>query len=211
MKYVDIPNIVYKQNSEIDSSSSWFALSHDKDADYLSNPDALNNFIKACEKTIRTNKRYTAYKAYLHEVVGLDKCDVLGELDTLDCTIEMHHGPILTLYDYCSIVIDLFLLTNRKVNTFTVAKRVLDDHWENIVRVVMLSTTIHEEVTNRNIFIDYRQGFGDMPKFIRKYDKVINSYYKNKILTYIDKSILMENENTDQDLLKINKLLLKGE
>ena len=75
----------------------------------------------------------------------------------------------------------------------------------------MLSTTIHEEVTNRNIFIDYRQGFGDMPKFIRKYDKVINSYYKNKILTYIDKSILMENENTDQDLLKINKLLLKGE
>ena len=69
----------------------------------------------------------------------------------------------------------------------------------------MLSTTIHQEVHERNLFINYRHAYGDLNAFIRKYGVAFLPEHKEKLNRYIDKSLLID--STDNGLLKLNKYL----
>jgi hypothetical protein len=97
----------------------------------------------------------------------------------------MHHGPILTLFDYCSIVVDWLLYQEKKINTFIVSDIVLQEHFNNNVQVVMLSETVHEQVHENNIFINLHQAFGDLTSFLKKYKEGIHEEQIAKINQYI--------------------------
>lgn len=192
---LDIPNIEFKKpvkNPTIDSDTSLYTLPFYKDSDYFSNLDNFIGFIKATESMIRTSKYYSRYIKYLKEDVGLNFCQVLSNIkqedETSDIDIEMHHGPILTLFDYVSIVIDHKLYNGEPVNTFIVADTIIDEHFKNNVQVVMLSKTVHEEVHLNNIFINTKQAFGDLNAFLEKYKDGISDEQITKINKYIELS-----------------------
>lgn len=211
----ELPGIIYKSRDEytnfntpiIDSNESMYQIPFEKDSAYFSNPESLTAFAKACENLIRTNKRYKKYINYLKTEVKLDHCQVLTDLNDEDCDIEMHHGPIFTLYDICIIMIRYFLHRGWAITTYDIAKKVLDEHFNNNIQVVMLSSTIHEDVHNRNIFINYRQAFGDLNKFITKYGCVFGDDYREKFNRYVDRS-LME-ESSDYGILDFSERLNK--
>ncbi len=208
-----LPDISYsgKSNPTVDSPNSFFVIPFYKDEDFLSNFESYNAFIKACENMVRTSKRYSAYISYLKNDVGLHNCQMFENVTDLDgdkgC-IEMHHGPILTLYDYCAIVIEYFRLKGKKITTFRIADVVLREHEKNHVQIVMLSKTAHEEVHNRNIFLNYKQGFGNICEFLETYRDALSDFYKNKINNYIERSC--REESDDFETFELNKNLIKA-
>lgn len=188
-----LPNIDYKKpskNPTLDSETSLFTLPYYKDEDYFSNLDNFVGFVKAVETTVRRSKFYSRYIRYLKDEVGLNFCQVLSNIkqddETDNVEIEMHHGPILTLFDYVTIVIDYMLYNNMKMNTFIVADTILEEHFKNRIQVVMLSKTVHEEVHENNVFLNTKHAFGDLNAFLDKYKDGISDEQINKINHYIE-------------------------
>lgn len=212
----NLPNILYTTSNDskvipiVDSLQSMYQIPLYKDADYFANVESYVNFIKACERVVRTSDRYKKYIYYLKRIVGLDHCQVLPDITPDDdgkIEIEMHHGPIFTLYDYCEIILEWMLMNNRKISTFRVADIVLDEHQRNHIQVVMLLASVHEEVHQRNIFINYKQAFGDLNAFVKKYGPAISDPLKEKLNKYIDRSMMYD--SNDFGVLKLSETFYK--
>lgn len=194
----------------VSSKYGMYEIPYYKGIEYFSNVESYVKFIKGCERMVRQNDRYKKYIHYLKKEIGLTHCQVLPDIEPDEdgkIDIEMHHGPILTLYDICEIMIEYFLIKERRITTFSIADAVLEEHQKNRVQVVMLLATVHEEVHNRNIFINYKHAWGDLDAFIKKYGIAISDTLKIKINRYIDRSLL--NDSNDYGVLKLNDSLLK--
>ena len=190
----------------VQSRNNLFDISLFKSTEYFASIETFVGFVKACEKMIRGSSEYKLYKAQLMEQ-GLTRCQFLGaiEADEDDAvTIEMHHGPILTLFDYVAIVIDWLLKKERPVNTFIVTRIVLNEHFEGNVQTVMLSKTVHQLVDSGEIFIHFNQGTGNLNRFLEKYRDGLNDERISKINQYIKLCELYEN-SFDNGLLDLRK------
>ena len=206
----ELPNIEYSKDTEgskVDSPSSEYLLVFAKNEEFFSSIKKKNKFLKNCEKLIRSNKRYKAYIKYLKQEIKLNHCQVLSKLTDRAVTIEMHHGPIFTLYDICEIGVDYFLSKKMKITTFRIAKWVLDEHFANRIQVVMLSTTMHQEVHDRQIFLNMQQAWGNLHEFLKRYK--LNRDLKEKYNRYVDESLMRD--STTYELLKLNEKLFKGD
>lgn len=206
----NLPDIIYDKSNItpiVDAHTSFYNVPFYKDAEYFNNYESYVSFVKGCEKLVRTNDRYNKYIAYLKREVKLDHCQVLKNITDEDASIEMHHGPIFTLFDYCAIVLEYFLLKKWKITTARVADVVLDEHQKNRIQVVMVSSTVHEEIHNGQIFINQNQAYGDLQAFINKYQAALSDEYKEMINRYVDRSLIYD--SNDFGVLELNKNLLK--
>jgi hypothetical protein len=206
----NLPDIEYAENSEnrsilpfVDSKKSLYQIPFYKDEDYFSNLDSYTKFVKDVEKQVRSSDRYSKYKKFLMDEVKLDHCQVLTNITKDDADIELHHGPIFTLYDYCCIVLEWNLMHKNKITTYRIADEVLTCHEKNMVQLVMLSSTMHEQVHDRNIFISIDQAYGDLNAFIQKYNEAIGPDFREKINRYIDRSMI--SGSNDYGLLDLDK------
>lgn len=208
----EIPGIKYledyrnrKLNPSVDSDDSMYQIPFFKNDGYFASIESYQKFLKAVEAVVRRSDRYAKYKNYLLHDIKLNQCQVLKDITEDDATIEMHHGPIFTLYDYCRIILEWYLLKEMKITTMRIADTVLKEHEENHIQVVMLSQTIHDDVGNRNIFLSTKQAWGDINAFISKYIDAIPPDLKEKFNRYVDRSMMSESD--DFNLLKLNPKL----
>lgn len=190
-----IPGIEVKkpnQNPTIDSDDSFYEIPFYKDDDYFFSLENEVAFIKAVEKVVRTSKYYSRYISHLKTDLGMCFCQVKGniyedeELDYKDL-IEMHHGPVLTLFDVTSIILNHMLIHGEKITTFSVAHKVLEEHFKYRVQTVMLCKTVHEMVHANKVFLNLKQGFGDLYGFLEEYYDGIEKTEIAKINAYIEK------------------------
>jgi hypothetical protein len=205
-----LPNIDYKKvskNPTIDADTSLFEIPFYKDVEYFSNLDNFVGFVKSVERMVRTSNYYSRYIKYLKEDIGLTACQVLSNIEDEYADIEMHHGPILTLFDYASIITDWMLATNKKINTFRVADILLEEHFNNNIQVVMLSKTVHEQVHENNIYINLNQAFGDLNAFLKKYRSGLHPEQIQKINKYIESST--QYESFDKGVLDLTGFVKK--
>lgn len=205
-----LPNILYdktRATNIIDSHVAPYQLIMFKDEDYLSNYDNYVGFVKGIEHTVRNNDRYKKYINYLKKKIKLNKCQILKNVTDEDASIEMHHGPIFTLYDVCAIVLEYYIMKGWKISTFSVADTVLEEHMRNRVGVIMVSTTMHEEIHEKNIFIHYKQAWGDINAFTKKYADAMSDEYREQLNRYIDRCLLYD--SNDFGILELNKALIK--
>ena len=213
----ELPGLTYKTESEsgietpiVDGTESLYQIPLYKDEVYFTNIESYVNFIKGIEKLVRSNDRYKKYIYYLKNIVGLSHCQVLPDIEIDEkgkIEVEMHHGPIFTLYDYCEIMLEYYILKKKKISTFRIADSILDEHQANHIQVVMLLATVHEEVHNRNIFINYNQAWGDLNSFVKKYGFAMSDVLREKMNRYIDKSLMYD--SNDFGVLKLNETLMK--
>jgi len=210
----NLPNIEYKKpskNPTIDSDTSLYVIPFYKDEEYFANLDNFVSFVKSTEQLIRTSKFYSRYIKYLKEDIGLNFCQVMSNIKTEEETdnvkIEMHHGPILTLFDYVSIVVDYMLYYGEKITTYKVADIILEEHFNNNIQVVMLSETAHELVHENDIFINYKQGFGNLGTFLKKYREGISDDQISKINKYIQ--LCAQYDSFDKHVLDLRKNIKK--
>lgn len=205
-----VPGIIFDKvdapHPTVDSDNADYYLEYDKTDDYFAYYDNEIAFYKGVEKLVRRHEfiRKT-YPKYLKEVVGLKSCEVMPGIESDDknkVAIEMHHGPILTLFDICEIVTKHMRANGVKnINTFSVAKEVVEQHRQNNVRVVFLSKSVHQKVHDDGIYLNYRQGFGDTLAFLELFKDGVDKDMKIKINDYIGWS--MEHDSTDNEIFKL--------
>lgn len=191
---MNLPNIKY--NGDISKfitakDDPAECISFYKDRDYFDDVANYSKFIKAVEKTVRTSDDYSAFVGYIKNELGVNFCQVSSKIyESSDpgakVTIELHHGPLFTLYDICSVITNYFIANKKKITTFRVADQVLEEHFALRVQCVMLSKTNHEGVHNRDIFLHLNQGIGDIDAFIKMYTKYLEDEQKFKIWNYIN-------------------------
>lgn len=194
----DIPGIDVKtpiQNPTIDSDESFYEIPFYKDEDYFFSLENEVAFIKAVEKVVRTSKYYSRYIAHIKNDLGLNFCQIKGNIVEDEegegknkNLIEMHHGPVLTLFDVTSIILNHMLLHGEKITTFSVAHKVLEEHFEHRVQTVMLCKTVHEMVHDGKIFLNYKQGFGDLTTFLEMYYDGLDEQQIKLINDYVERS-----------------------
>lgn len=146
--------------------------------------EALEKFVKQVEKLVRSDIRYDIYLAKLHEA-GVMKCAILGELPE-DVTIEMHHGPIFTLFTIVEIVCRYHMIRGDWVTTFSVADEVLEAHEDNMIQIVGLSKTPHKGWHMQKIFVHIIAAFGEVDRFIEKYEDGLSLPHIKEALRFIE-------------------------
>lgn len=173
-------------------NARYYYLPFDKSPLDLSDPRIRDKFIKGVEKNVRTSRIYKRYIDYLKREKGLNHCAVFGNIESAKkggkTKVEMHHGPIFTLYDIASIVLEKHLsMPNPKINTFDIAEEVLDLHRRNLVQVVMLSQTVHKSMDNKEKapFITMDMTWGNLMGFIEEYGQYFSPQHRSNLKKYI--------------------------
>lgn len=185
-----------EKNPTLDSDDSEFIIPFYKDSDYFFVLQNFVDFVKSVEALVRKHPDYNGYIAGLRKL-GLTKCQVLSHIDTEDETfdntkIEMHHGPIFTLFDLAAIITEWAIQQEMKITTFAIADILLEEHYQHNVQVVMLSKTVHEQVHQQNVWINFNQAFGNIGRFVTKYMAGLTPRHVQKINDYLNKSLEMD-------------------
>lgn len=157
---------------------------------YFMNPVDFIKFIKDVESLVRKSKEYSRYIAYLKNEVGLRSCALFHNIDDSVAPIEMHHGPIFTLYDIAEIQIAHMFVHGEAINSMSVANNVLKDHFDNIIQITMLCEMAHKGVhsfsktKDSKFFLSADGSFGDFRKFVEKYKDSLTVQHVAKIKNY---------------------------
>lgn len=209
-----LPGIIFDKaeapHPKLDSNNSNYYLEMDKSEEYFDSFENEIAFIKNVEKLVRKHRFIRiVYPKYLKEVIGLRKCQVLSNIEANEkgsVKLELHHGPILTLFDICEIVTNAYRARGVKnINTLSVANEVVEQHRLNNVRVMFLSKSVHQKVHDDEIYLNYSQGFGDTLRFLKLFSDGVTKNMKMKINEYLAWSL--ENDSTDNDIFKITKTM----
>ena len=200
-------NIVYNEDVsrfvEVEGDPESF-ISLNKDLDFFRDDDCYIKFVKKCEQLVRHSPDYPIFVRWVKDVLGINFCQVSSQIYDTDATIEMHHGPIFTLYDITSIVLNDFLKKNRKINSMRIVDQVIQEHFDCRVQVVMLAVTNHEAAHNRDLFLNVNQGIGDISGFIEKYKNELEDIHKYKVWNYIN--LCKNNPSFDRGYLDIDHI-----
>jgi hypothetical protein len=177
-----------------------FQIEYNKKENSFMNATEYVKFIKSVEGLIRHSKEYAAYIAYLKSDVGLKSCCIFGNIDDSVAKIEMHHGPIFTLYDYVEITLTHLFKNKENINSSNVAYNVLQDHYDNLIQVVMLCEAAHTAVHNfkgdKKFFVSIDSAWGDITEYLKKYSDGLNVTHVQKLKQYMTNYTLFK--NTDE-------------
>ncbi|MDE7099692.1 MAG: hypothetical protein K2N99_00535, partial [Malacoplasma sp.] len=122
--------------------------------------------------------------------MGLTHCSVFGNIESKKgdkVKVEMHHGPIFTLYDYVSILLEKRLRDKTaEINTFDIAREVLDLHKRKLVQTVMLCESVHKSMDNKKLapFIPLDMTFGNLYEFIVEYGEYFSPQHRAELKNY---------------------------
>lgn len=139
----------------------------------LKNLENFNKFIKNIETQVRNSDRYSGYISHLKDL-GFNYCQIHPNIQSTEknkhVKIEMHHGPILTLYDICSIITTALIERGEPVTSFRVASIVLEEHEKQHIQTVNLCENCHRAVhSGNNVYINPKQAYGDISKFLEEW------------------------------------------
>jgi len=192
----DISKYIEAEDNPFDSISLY------KDIEYFQDEVYYSKFVKHCETRIRASKEYSMFVSYIRNILGIDFCQVSSHIYSADATIEMHHGPIFTLYDVVSVILNYFIKRGKKITTFRIIDKVIDEHFERRVQVVMLAKTNHEAFHNQDLFLHVNQGIGNLNEFIELYNDCFDDVHKYKIWNYIN--LCKSNPSFDRGYLDVD-------
>lgn len=153
----------------------------------LMDVDVFRNFIRNAEYRFRGTKEYKAYKSYLIEYLGIDRCQVFGNIGVEDADIELHHN-VLGLQDICLLITSHIINTVGVITTFDLIQLLIQEHYNNRVGIVFLSKIAHQKFTNDpNAYLPPEMTFGKWWELLANYRYGITYDIANKVINYIKK------------------------
>lgn len=153
----------------------------------LQDVDLYRNFIRNVEMRFRRRREYKAYKSYLMEYIGIDRCQEFGNITAEDATIELHHN-VLGLFDIALLISGHIINTVGYISSFDLIQYLIIEHWNNRVGVTFLSKTAHQIYTNDpNGYIPPEMTIGKWWELLSMYRYGITYEIASKVLKYIQK------------------------
>lgn len=188
-QYNQYPDIISydDKNPSLSSPNAQFDLPFYQTKESLMDVDVYRNFLKNAEIRFRASKEYKAYKSYLIESLGIDRCQVFGNVSVDDATIELHHN-VLGLFDICLLISSHIINTVGIISSFDLVQLLIQEHYNNNVGIVFLSKTAHQIFTNTpDSYIPPEQTFGKWWNLLSKYRYGITYDIAKKVINYLDK------------------------
>jgi hypothetical protein len=187
--YNEYPNIISYDNNNptLRSPYATFDLPFYKTRESFNDVDVYRNFLKNAERRFRASKEYKAYKSYLIETLGIDRCQIFGNVTVDDADIELHHN-VLGLFDICLLISSHIVNTVGAITTFDLIQLLIEEHYANRVGITFLSKTAHQIYTADNDgYIPPSMTFGKWWELLSRYKYGITYDIANKIIRYIQK------------------------
>lgn len=186
----DFPDIVLEfddsQNPTIQSPNCAFGISFYETPDTLADVDEYKRFLENAISRFRNSVLYKHYKDYIMNDVGIDHCQVLGNLDGEMVTLEMHHN-FLTIYDIALMISESVLKRQGRISTFDLVQLLKEEHKNNNIPIVILSKTVHQEYHNTHeMYLPPKMCFGYWMDLILKYKDGLTIDIANKIISYLN-------------------------
>ena len=155
--------------------------------DTLFDIDTFRSFLKNAESMFRASAYYKLYKSYLIEYLGINRCQVFGNVTVDDATIELHHN-VIGLFDMCLLITWHTVNTVGYITTYDLVQMLIEEHMNNNVGIVFLSKTAHQLYHHNNEgFIPPEMTFGKWWELLSKYRYGITYDLAYKIIKYIKK------------------------
>lgn len=136
----------------------------------LMDTELYAHFIYNIENQFRRSRFYRDYKANIYNK-GIDFDQQMRNITSEMTDCELHHH-IPTLKDAAICITEYFTHTVGQVCTFDVIKLLEDCHRNNLMGVIILSTTNHQTFhADPSAFISISQLYGNPFAFIDKYGR----------------------------------------
>lgn len=188
-EYNNYPDIISydEKNPTVRSPYASFDLPFYQTRETLMDVDTYRNFLRNAETRFRATREYKAYKSYLIEYLGINRCQIFGNITTEDADIELHHN-VLGLFDICLLICGHVINTVGMITTFDLVQLLIQEHFANRVGVTFLSKTAHQIYTNDpNGYIPPEMTFGAWWELLGYYRYGITFEIANKVINYIKK------------------------
>lgn len=148
--------------------------------------EVYKHFIENAISRFRRSGYYKAYKSYLMSL-GLNKCQIFGNIDDEMASLEMHHN-FITIHDIALMITEHIINTVGAITTFDLVQLLIEEHYSNNIPIVMLSKTPHQAYhDDPNNFIPPDMTFGKWWELVYKYKYGITIDIARKIILFIQK------------------------
>ena len=188
-KYNNYPDIIQysTKNPVLRSPNAYTDLYFYQTKETLADVDTYRYFIKNVESRFRACKEYKLYKHYLIEYLGIDRCQVFGNVSVEDADVELHHN-VINLFDMCILISSHIINTIGEISSFDLIQLLIQEHWNNRVGVTFLSKTAHQKFTNDpDAYIPPEMTFGRWWELLSIYRYGITYDLASKVIKYINK------------------------
>ena len=186
-------------NPSIHSKNCSYPLQFYATADAFVDIEFYKRFLDNAISRFRTSRTYKNYKSYLMSL-GMNKCQILGNIDENMADLEMHHN-FLTIFDIALLITEHTIKTKGFISTFDLVMLLKEEHKNNRIPLVMLTKTVHQLYhANEDFVIPAQYCFGYWQELLIKYNKGITRDIAYKCLNFIQKSMEVEQIGTNYQL-----------
>lgn len=204
----DIPGmeVVYDMNynPSVHSPNCSFDLQFYATEESFVDIEFYKRFLDNAISRFRTSRTYKNYKGYLMNL-GMNRCQILGNIDENMADIEMHHN-FLTIFDIALMITEHTIKTKGYITTFDLVNLLKEEHKNNRIPLVMLTKTVHQLYhQNEDFVIPAQYCFGFWQELLIKYNKGITRDIAYKCLNFIQKS--MEIQQIGSNVLLAGNIL----
>ena len=172
--------------------------------------EMYNEFLKNAISRFRKSPTYRGYKSHLYDI-GMDRCQVLGNITDQMATLEMHHN-FLNIHDIALMITEHTLNTVGYITTFDLVQLLKTEHKLDNVPLVMLCKTVHQLYhANDEFILPASMCFGNWKVLLDKYKYGITLTIAYKIINFLKRSIELEknkDEYADRELLDLRENIL---
>lgn len=196
-----------KYNPTLKSPNTPFEQPFMQTRETLMDVDYYKRFLQNCIRRFRSSVTYTGYKHFLYEL-GLDHCQLLGNISSEEATIEMHHN-FLNIFDIALMICEHLLNTYGYITSFDIIHGLKEEHRNNDIPIVMLCKTAHQLYHNseEGLVLPARMCFGYWIDLLKKYNRGITINIAEKVIIFLQKSIEFEEgyieNNMTNNLLEV--------
>lgn len=206
----DLINLKYADGSEIEP------LFYAKDS--FKDDGEKIKYIKKVEGVVRSSQEYKDLMKYIRQDLQVNNCTVLTKLGSSSVSVEIHHAPF-TLFDITEAIINKRLNENLVFTSLNLAEEILILHYEGLVGLTPLSTTMHELVHSGGMFVNPANVIGNVTEFKNRYEKhfseeAVEKYVKFmsfniKDYTTVAESVFDENKASEfkDKIISVNSMV----
>lgn len=209
--YYDIDLFCTGSNIIITSPNSEFSYQFAQTKETIGlDSELYNEFLKNAISRFRKSPTYKSYKSHLYDI-GMDRCQVLGNITDQMATLEMHHN-FLNIHDIALMITEHVLNTTGQITTFDLVQLLKNEHKLDNIPLVMLCKTVHQLYhANEEFILPASMCFGNWRVLLEKYKYGITLSIAYKILNFLKRSIELDkdkNQFPDRELLDLRDNIL---